>query len=417
MPKYRCCWFLIAILALTLFPGCQQSYADDLFAGTWSGEITGQGADGMLAMYGGGIWQSSFKLEIAELEFGPRTSIEGYRLARPIIGEASIYHNQPAGSNFGDSFTGGRAHLDKQAASGFLSGMMGTSVYGTDGESRWSIELYLEDFIRGGSIELFYRDGGSTTTPMEPDLLWVGVTSLAATNLDVKFSDDYNTIYLSEKLGTITGNYELTGVLRRDDPVKKTFKKDQAKEEYSTELRSLLLDVTDAGSIKAGPDTDFILSAEDEAFLLEQHRGVLRQAISKLPPGYTFKVATPQAILGVRGTVFSTSVRDGIETIVVHEGSVEVQDRASAKVLILNENQMLILDGQGFPDEVMTAPEGLAMWWEQDYSWSPMREDPFAKLFRTVITVLAVLAGIILLIIGLIIFFVVRRKRKRTLQK
>lgn len=417
MSNYRCCWLLIAILALTMLPGCQQSYADDLFTGTWSGEITGQGTDRMMAIAGGGIWQSSFKLEITELEFGPRTSTEEHRLARPIIGEASIYHNRPAGTNFGDLFTGGMAHLDRQGSSGFLRGMMGTSVYGTDGESRWSIELDLEDFRRGGSIELFYREEGSTTTPMETDLLWVGVNSLAATNLDVKFSDDYNTIYLSEKLGTITGNYELTGVLRRDDPVKKTFKKDQAKEEYSTELRSLLLDVANAGNIKAGPNTDFTLSAEDEALLLELHRGVVRQALSKLPPGTSFEVATPQAILGVRGTVFSTSVRDDIETIIVHEGSVEVRDKASDKVLTLTENQMLILEGQDFPDEVMTAPEGLAMWWEQDYSWPPMKEDPIAKLIRTALTGLAVLGGIVILVVALIIFLVIRRKKKRAVQK
>jgi hypothetical protein len=88
-------WWIIILVLIMLFPaGCRmRATADDLFVGTWSGHISGQGRDNMLAIVASGVWDSSFQMEIGEITIGPRMQLQDDITGRPIRGTATVYHD------------------------------------------------------------------------------------------------------------------------------------------------------------------------------------------------------------------------------------------------------------------------------------------------------------------------------------
>lgn len=373
MPFKKYWWIIILVLIMVFPAGCRmRATADDLFVGTWSGHISGQGRDNMLAIGASGVWDSSFQLEIGEITIGPRMQLQDDITGRPIRGTATVYHDT-VGSNF-EGFEDGAAFLEPKTTSAALTGYIETSRQSsTIGEEAWRMELDLADFERGGTIEL-YGEEDTYTLPIERSMIYVAMSSrdVLGTNLSVKFSDDGNTMYLHERVDSagIIG-YELTGELHRVTPQKKTFGKDiKSGEEVTTDKNTRLdIDIPDVGEVIMGPGSKASItsSRSDDEITLEMIRGQMRHQIKAAEDrGMDFKVVNPQSIAGVRGTSFISSVHEGVETIIVLEGSVEVSDKSgSAPPVIVGKDKMIVIDETGFPEGPMDLDPGYPRWWEE----------------------------------------------------
>ena len=112
-------------------------------------------------------------------------------------------------------------------------------------------------------------------------------------------------------------------------------------------------------------DMDKIVSSEPEISDIE-----LREITTKLDKlreeGYDFKVKTPQAGCGVRGTQFITKVgKDGTTTLTVIDGEVEFSDKQKRKTVLVKKNQKSVVKPGGLPsDPVSIDPKQIPRWWE-----------------------------------------------------
>jgi len=92
------------------------------------------------------------------------------------------------------------------------------------------------------------------------------------------------------------------------------------------------LEVADrAARFHIGTKTSFSLAPGTPGVLIDVERGSLRAIFGTLPDGDQRDrlVTTPSAILAVRGTDYGVDVeKDGDTSVVVFEGTVEIQDRA-----------------------------------------------------------------------------------------
>jgi hypothetical protein len=384
MPSRRYLWIIILAIIMLFPAGCRmRATADDLFFGTWSGHISGQGRDNMLAIVASGVWDSSFRMEISEITIGPRMELQDNITGRPIKGTATVYHHT-VGSNF-EGFEGGAAFLAPKTASAELTGYIETSVQSSSaGEEAWRMELDLADFERGGTIEL-YGEEDTYTLPIERSMIYVAMSSrdVLGTNLSVKFSDDGNTMYLHERIDSagITG-YELIGELHRVTPQKKTFGKDiKSGEEVTTDKNTRLdIDIPDVGEVIIAPGSKASItsSKSDDEITLEMIRGQMLHRIeaAKNRGIDIYKVVNPQSIAGVRGTSFISSVHEGVETIIVLEGSVEVSDKSgTAPPVMVGKDQMLVIDEDGLYEGPMDLDPGYPRWWEE-VQFIPADEKP-----------------------------------------
>jgi hypothetical protein len=375
MPSRRY-WRIIILVLIMLFPsGCRmRATADDLFVGTWSGHISGQGRDNMLAIMASGVWDSSFRMEISEITIGPRMELQDDITGRPIKGTATVNHHA-VGSNF-EGFNGGAAFLEPETTSAALTGYIETSVQSsTAGEEAWRMELDLSDFERGGTIEL-YGEEETYTLPIERSMIYMAMSSrdILGTNLSVEFSDDGNTMYLHERVGDSAGvtGYELTGELHRVTPQKKTFGKDiKSGEEITTDKNTRLdIDIPDLGEVVMSPGSKASItsSGSDDEIVLEMIRGQMLHRIKTAKDRGIdiYKVVNPQSIAGVRGTSFISSVYEGLETIIVLEGSVEVSDKnGTAPPVIVGKDQMLVIDEDGSTAGPVDLDPDYPRWWEE----------------------------------------------------
>ncbi len=131
-------------------------------------------------------------------------------------------------------------------------------------------------------------------------------------------------------------------------------------------LAILLMD--DGAQLKLNEKSMLTVPRETEGFVT-LNRGSVFSKIPKQKPNHQFKVATPTAVMGVRGTQFFTSYGADDEHakdlwMCVNEGSVDVTNSKSKK-------SVLVLAGQGIlmPNgSEVTTPKKYA--WTDDLNWN-----------------------------------------------
>ncbi|MDP7422283.1 MAG: FecR family protein [bacterium] len=105
-------------------------------------------------------------------------------------------------------------------------------------------------------------------------------------------------------------------------------------------------------------------------------RGVVWFMAEPLPKGETFVVETPEAAVGLRGTVFIVSRHDDQGTLVeVHEGAVAVWNRARRKSNLLREGHEAVCPTGGQTTTIRPVPTGIrAVKWSGDvwYAGDPL---------------------------------------------
>lgn len=78
----------------------------------------------------------------------------------------------------------------------------------------------------------------------------------------------------------------------------------------------------------------------------------VEKALSKI---FKFKVETPNAVAGVRGTLFSVQVSGKTSEVVVDNGTVEVQQRKTAEMVLVTGGGATQVIGRSRPQDVFTA--------------------------------------------------------------
>lgn len=119
--------------------------------------------------------------------------------------------------------------------------------------------------------------------------------------------------------------------------------------------------VPNVGEVVVNTNSECKFNTDKE---LEQMMGEIYKRIKKLPPD-DFKVRTPQAVCGVRGTQFITKVNGDTTTITVYEGEVEFSDINKKKTVIVRSNQTSFCTNGGQPIEPLNIdPKQALKWWE-----------------------------------------------------
>ncbi len=145
---------------------------------------------------------------------------------------------------------------------------------------------------------------------------------------------------------------------------------DKIKTDEHTRLK---IEIPDGGEIILNPETEVEIldewpedwpdewrSTEEDQIVLEQIRGELMLRTKGIT---CFRVVPPQAVAGVRGTEFISSVyENGTNTIIVLDGSVEVFDRFSDKSIIVEANQMAIVTPDSFPSAAVELESDYPEW-------------------------------------------------------
>lgn len=112
-------------------------------------------------------------------------------------------------------------------------------------------------------------------------------------------------------------------------------------------------------------DLDKVVSNEYEISDIEMVE--LTTKVEKLrEEGHNFKVQSPIAVAGVRGTKFITKVeKDGATTLTVLDGEVEFSDTEKRKTVLVKKNQKSTINPGGLPSEpVSIDPKLIPKWWE-----------------------------------------------------
>ncbi len=113
------------------------------------------------------------------------------------------------------------------------------------------------------------------------------------------------------------------------------------------------LAVDEAGARFAmGPSTTVLLASEQPGVILELERGRLRALFDSLAgrPPIDRLVATPSAVLAVRGTSYGVAVtRDGTTLVLVFEGVVQVHERSGLGEPVAVRAQEMVTVRRGTP--------------------------------------------------------------------
>lgn len=126
---------------------------------------------------------------------------------------------------------------------------------------------------------------------------------------------------------------------------------------------SAMISVPSAGSFMMGPNTQVKLPmTEEKGHTLELLKGRLFFDINaeeiKKRGSVTFRLKTPAALLAVKGTQFFTSSINGVDTAGVHQGSVDVYEPASKRLVALNAGSaVLIKPGELGQERTLTKDE------------------------------------------------------------
>ena len=152
---------------------------------------------------------------------------------------------------------------------------------------------------------------------------------------------------------------ELYRIYTKKDTLGKTvFIKEPIKTDKFTQREIV---VPNVGEVVVNTNSECKFNTDKE---LEQMMGEIYKRIKKLPPD-DFKVRTPQAVCGVRGTQFITKVNGDTTTITVYEGEVEFSDINKKKTVIVRSNQTSFCTNGGQPIEpVNIDPKQALKWWE-----------------------------------------------------
>lgn len=134
-----------------------------------------------------------------------------------------------------------------------------------------------------------------------------------------------------------------------------------------TGLKSFaIITMDDGATFKLGIKTDLSIPNDNSINL---NSGSLFSKVSKQKPNQQFKVHTPVAVIGVRGTEFFTSYGQSEDKksdvwMCVNEGSVEVTSTKSKKSVVVNEGEGVVIPvGQD-----VTPPKKYA--WTKKLNWN-----------------------------------------------
>ena len=128
------------------------------------------------------------------------------------------------------------------------------------------------------------------------------------------------------------------GAERRDLTLDDSVFRDEAVETFAADaLHVVFRDQTD---LRLGENSRLVLEqfiyeggTGSDALVLRLQVGIIRIA-SGLMPKAGFRIETPVATIGIRGTVFEVTVDDGETSVAVFEGAVDVTPRAAAPVAV-----------------------------------------------------------------------------------
>lgn len=134
-----------------------------------------------------------------------------------------------------------------------------------------------------------------------------------------------------------------------------------------TGLKSFaIITMDDGATFKLGIKTDLSIPNDNSVNL---NAGSLFSKVSKQKPNQQFKVRTPAAVIGVRGTEFFTSYGQSEDKksdvwMCVNEGSVEVTSTKGKKAVVVNEGEGVVIP----VGQEVTPPKKYA--WTKKLNWN-----------------------------------------------
>ncbi len=152
-----------------------------------------------------------------------------------------------------------------------------------------------------------------------------------------------------------------------------------------------------------------IEDADDHIF--ELLLGKIKLSVQK-----RFEIRTPSFAMAIRGTEFTVSAdEDGTTTVMVLDGSVEVQDRTSGSGILLQPRDMITLPKTpgGLTEQEMLArvkvvqTESIDRWWEK--APAATEKQP-AQSPWGIVSVALVTAAVIFLVAGQVFALILRRR-------
>lgn len=123
----------------------------------------------------------------------------------------------------------------------------------------------------------------------------------------------------------------------------------------------------DGGVFKLGPKSDLSLPPNENG--LKLNSGSVFSKVSKQKPKQQFKIFTPVAVIGVRGTEFFTSYGQTEDKksdvwMCVNEGSVEVTSAKNKKSVVVNQGEGVVIPA----GQDVTPPKKYA--WTKKLNWN-----------------------------------------------
>ena len=192
---------------------------------------------------------------------------------------------------------------------------------------------------------------------------------------------DANRIYLSQKKG-IVQKWNVAAQKWEDIPEKGTIAPGLCvKTEQNSEA---IIAIGKKGVITVAENSNIIIAAADfsdkgiKSVRVQNYKGKVWAAVEKLPDaGSEFKIETPNALAGVRGTVFMVNfVPEGNSTkVACLQGEVSVQSSLGAGYVILKDNTstIVIANKAPIPPEVLEEKE--------KQEWQEWKESiPFSQM-------------------------------------
>lgn len=118
--------------------------------------------------------------------------------------------------------------------------------------------------------------------------------------------------------------------------------------------------------IKSGEESEVVLKTnsklkykrDGDDVVLDVLKGQILGTVNKLPEGRKYEVASPQAIIGVRGTKFVVDVKGDKTVVFVEEGEVEVSSPDKEESITLTDGEMVVIVGDEFPEDVVDLYKG-----------------------------------------------------------
>lgn len=107
----------------------------------------------------------------------------------------------------------------------------------------------------------------------------------------------------------------------------------------------LVFNIGETATARIQADTSVTLSGiTDKANIdINLMKGGVLNRVNKLAKGGTYKITTPTVVASVRGTVFSTNVEDGTNTVAVKNGTVDVTLKEKNESLSLKDGKTAVI--------------------------------------------------------------------------